>query len=176
MILQYNQCPLLLRKRQDPFYPIIKKVEKVINFGKNVKNLGGKLLGAAGVLSGLFTVFDFIYSKATAPEDPMPLLREMEKKLDSIENGLQDLQRLVMEEHMKTKLFDYERVIRDSLAYSIALNKTSSSTSRSRFLEKGDQLEGAIGAILDGLLGIGAFGSDILTTIRKSKKGGQVNQ
>ncbi len=70
---------------------------------------------------------------------------------------------------LKTQFFKYERIIEDCLTYSILFGKTNSSTSRKAFLNVGKELEGAIDAILDGLLGGGIFGSDILFPLRNAK-------
>lgn len=150
------------------------------------------MLETIGLVSGIVTIFDFVYNKATESkdteptlrdmekkinsihnglanlQDTVPILREMEKKLNSIHNGLADLRGLVLEQHMKTKLYDYERIVRDSLRYSIILKETGSNSTRTKFLETGSRLEGTISAFLDGMLGIGTFGSDILTTIRNA--------
>lgn len=124
-----------------------------------------------GFVSGLMTVFDFIYNKATTDSTSTHILtelREMKEKLSEIDYKLDDLKDHISNEHMKTQLFNHERTIRESVLYSIAYTETKSSTSKEVFVNVGKNLETAINTILDGLNGHGQTGSDILIAIRNA--------
>jgi len=68
--------------------------------------------------------------------------------------------------HMKTQLYGDERTIRDSLDYSVAAAATKSNESITKFINKAYGLETAINAFVDGMLGIGIVGSDILSLLK----------
>ncbi len=97
----------------------------------------------------------------------------MNRNLESVKHDLQEAFEVQKKQlainQLKTEFSKYERIIEDSLRYSILYRKTNSTTSRTAFLKFGSQLESAIDAILDGLLGGGIFGSDILIAIRTGK-------
>jgi len=98
----------------------------------------------------------------------------MNGNLESVKHDLQEAFEVQKKQlainQLKTEFSKYERIIEDSLRYSILYRKTNSTTSRTAFLKSGSQLESAVDAILDGLRGGGIFGSDILAAIRIGKQ------
>lgn len=121
------------------------------------------------------TGFDFVWSKLPGSPGPVPVdhilpkLREMQGRLIAVDITLQELGDNVLFLHTKTQLYGYERTIMDSLDYSVAAAATKSNESITKFIDKASGLETAINAFVDGMLGKGIVGSDILVSLLKAK-------
>jgi len=97
----------------------------------------------------------------------------MKQSLESVKHDLQEAFEVQKKQlalnQLKNEFSKHERIIEDSIRYSILYRKTNSTTSKAAFFKAGSQLESAIDAIIDGLLGGSIFSSDILEAIRIGK-------
>lgn len=118
------------------------------------------------------TGFDFIWNKHPGPSPVghvLPTLQEMQWRLIAVDFEFEELKNHSSLLHTKTQLYESDRDIRDSLDYSVAAASTKSNESVTQFLRKAERLESAINVLVDGMLGNGLNGSDILVNLRDAK-------
>lgn len=126
------------------------------------RNVGGSVAGGYGVYKSVTRMTN---------QDLADELLEVQLQLEDIKRSITELINQVEEESIRTQYVSSERVIVESLRcennYGNMTEAQDADYWRREFLKWGSMLRESVTFLMDGMLGKGMIGSDILDTIAK---------
>lgn len=145
--------------------------EKTYENRGNTKKIAGYCWDMFGNVAGGTVAATGIYKSANRPngQELEEELFVIQEQLDDIKRSVTELINQVKEESIRTQYVSAERVIVESLRCENNYNNMTDAQDvaywRREFLKWGSMLRESVNFLLDGILGKGMIGSDILKTI-----------